>query len=238
MNLNRLAVGLAFLTAGCAAPLLQTPPPGIPLELVAPTVRAGDDWRYTLHDGYTRLPRGTVEYRVSAVEGDRVTVERRQGDRTSTERYTRDLNWRERPMTNLPNFRYDPPYAALPFPLAAGKTWRAYVKATDPATGQAHRVRIDGKVLGWERVRVPAGEFDALVVRRIVYAGNEDTTRGEENITEFDWYAPALGVIVRHVSSSSYFDKMRSCDERSCNAWIRNDWNVGELVSHRRALQP
>lgn len=238
MNLNRLAIGLAFLTAGCAAPLMQTPPPGIPPELAAPPVRPGDGWSYALHDGYTRLPLGTVAYHVSAVEDDRITVERRHGNRTSTEHYTRDLNWRERPMTNLPNFRYDPPYAALPFPLAAGKTWRAYVNATDAATGRKHRVRIDGKVLGWERVRVPAGEFDALVVRRIVYAGNEDTTRGEENITEVDWYAPALGGIVRHASSSAYFDKMSSCDERSCHAWVRNDWNVAELVSHRRAPKP
>jgi hypothetical protein len=234
MKLKRLAI-LTLLMTGCAAPLPQTPPPGVPPELAAPQVRAGDDWRYTVRDGYTRLPRGTVEYRVSAVQGDTIMVERRHEGRTATERYTRDLNWRERPMTNLPSFRYDPPYVALPFPLAAGKTWRAYVNATDPASGQTHRVRIDGKVLGWERVSVPAGEFDALVVRRIVYAGNEDTTRGEENITEFDWYAPALGGIVKHVSSSAYFDKMSSCDDLFCAAWVRNDWNVAELVSHRRA---
>lgn len=235
MRLYRIAIGLVVLATGCAAPLPQTPPPGIPPELAAPTVRVGDDWRYAVHDGYTRLPQGTVEYRVSAVEGDRITVERRHEGRMSTEHYTRDLNWRQRPMTNLPTFRYDPPYVALPFPLAAGKTWRAYVNATNSATGATHRVRIDGKVLGWERVAVPAGAFDALVVRRIVYAGNEDTTRGEENITEIDWYAPALGGIVRHVSSSAYFDKMSSCDERSCNAWVRNDWNVAELIGHRRA---
>ena len=47
--------------------------------------------------------------------------------------------------------------------------------------------------------------------------------------------SPALGGIVRHVSSSAYFDKMSSCDERSCNAWVRNDWNVAELIGHRRA---
>ena len=115
-----------------------------------------------------------LEYRVTAVEGDAVTVQLRHEGRDSMQRYTRDLNWRERPMTNLQNFRYDPPYPALPFPLEAGKTWQAYVNATDPATGRVNRVRIDGTVLGWERVKVSAGEFDALKVQRMVYAGNPD----------------------------------------------------------------
>jgi len=227
-----LFLSLALLAAGCATPLPQTPPAGMPAQIAAPEIRVGDDWKYSLHDGYTKLPRGALEYRVSAVQGDTVTVQLQHEGRESTERYTRDWNWRERPMTNLQNFRYDPAYPALPFPLEAGKTWQSYVKATDPATGRVNRVRIDGTVLGWERVKVPAGEFDALKVRRLVYAGNHDYFRGEEHIAEFDWYAPKLGQIVKHVSYSEYADKSRSCfDEGTdCNV-IRGDWNVVELVS-------
>lgn len=226
-----LVLSALLLATGCASPLMQAPPAGIPAQVTAPDIRVGGDWKYALHDGYTKLPRGTLEYRVSAVQGDTVTVELQHEGRASTERYTRDWNWRERPMTNLQNFRYDPPYPALPFPLEAGKTWQAYVKATDPADGRVNRVRIDGKVLGWDRVKVPAGEFDAIVVRRLVYAGNEDYTRGEEQISEFDWYAPKLGAIVKHVSSSAYYDKRLGCDDRVCSAWVRNDWNVVELLS-------
>ena len=227
-----LILSALLLAAGCAAPLPQTPPAGMPAQIAAPEIRVGDDWKYSLHDGYTKLPRGTLEYRVSAVQGDTVTVQLQHEGRESTERYTRDWNWRERPMTNLQNFRYDPAYPALPFPLEAGKTWQSYVKATDPATGRVNRVRIDGTVLGWERVKVPAGEFDAIKVRRVVYAGNGEFFHGEENIAEYDWYAPKLGQIVKHVSSSSHRDKSRSCfDEGTdCNV-IRGDWNVVELVS-------
>jgi hypothetical protein len=222
-----------LLVAGCAAPLPQTPPPGMPARVMAPEIRVGDDWKYSLHDGYTRLPKGTLEYRVQAVRDDTVTVDLEHDGRQSTQRYTRDWNWRERPMTNLQNFRYDPPYLALPFPLEAGKTWQAYVKATDPATGQVNRVRIDGKIVGWERVKVPAGEFDTILVRRTVYAGNEDTFRGEENISEYDWYAPKLGGIVKHASASGYQDKRLSCDGVFCAAWVKNDWNTVELTAHR-----
>lgn len=232
--MKRLLSLLAFLLfAGCTS-LPQTPPSGMQPQVAAPDVRTGDEWKYSLHDGYTRLPRGVLEYRIAAVEGDAVTVQLRHEGRESIQRYTRDLSWRERPMTNLQNFRYDPPYPALQFPLEAGKTWRAYVKATDPATGRTNRVRIDGAVLGWDRVKVPAGEFDALVVRRIVYAGNPEHFLSEEYITEMDWYAPGAGGIVKHSSSSGHLDTSRGCGDGTCWWWVNNGWNVVELVSHSR----
>lgn len=235
--MNKALIVCVFLgLAGCAAPLPSNPPPGAPPASRAPDIRPGDEWVYGFHDGYTRLPRGTIRYRVTAVRDDAITVEVGKGERRTTEVYTRDLNWRERPMTNLQDFRYDPPYPALPFPLAAGKTWRAYVQATDPVTGRVNRVRVDGEVLGWERVRVPAGEFDALKIRRLVYAGNFDFSRGEEQITEIDWYAPRAGQVVRRESLSHHLDTSRGCDDdRGDCQVIRGDWNVLELVSQRRS---
>jgi hypothetical protein len=230
MKLPALVSSL-LLVAGCATPLPQTPPAGVSAQLASPEIRAGDSWRYSAHDGYTKLPQGTFEYRVSSVQGETVTVLVQHAGRDSTEIYTRNWNWRERPMTNLQNFRYEPAYVALPFPLEAGKSWQAYVKATDPATGRTNRVRIDGKVLGWERVKVPAGEYDALKVRRLVYAGNADVFRTEEQIIEVDWYAPQLGKIVRHESSSRHYDKRAGCDDVPDCGWINGGWNVVELVN-------
>jgi hypothetical protein len=231
-----LLCALLFLS-GCATPLPQTPPAGIPASIVAPEVRVGDSRTYQLHDGYTRIAKGTYRYTVTAIEPQRMSVQvTRDGQPAGTQVFTRDWNWIEKPMTNLQNFRYSPPYPALPFPLEAGKSWQAYVQATDPATGKSNRVRIDGEVLGWERVKVPAGEFDALKVRRVVYAGNEDYDRGEEHIREIDWYAPLLGQSVKQVSSSEYLDKRASCDDGYCDDWVRNDWNVMELVSAVRGV--
>jgi len=231
-----LLCALLFLS-GCATPLPQTPPAGIPASIAAPEVRVGDSRTYQLHDGYTRISKGTYRYTVTAIGPQRVSVEAtHDGQPAGTQVFTRDWNWIEKPMTNLQNFRYNPPYPALPFPLEAGKSWQAYVQATDPATGKTSRVRIDGDVLGWERVKVPAGEFDALKVRRVVYAGNADYDRGEENIREFDWYAPLLGQVVKQVSSSTYLDKRQGCDDDYCDNWVRNDWNVMELVSAVRGM--
>lgn len=228
----RIPLGLlmaALLVAGCASPFSQNPPAGVSASVSPPEIRAGESWKYSFHDGYTKLPRGALEYRVTSVQGDTVTVELSHDGKQSTQFYTRDWNWRERPMTNLQNFRYDPPYPALPFPLEAGKSWQAFVKATDPATGRVNRVRIDGKVLGWERVKVPAGEFDALIVQRVVYAGNGDHFLSEEQITEIDWYSAAVGAVVKHSSRSGHRDSRLGCD-RVCTQWVDGGWNVVELV--------
>ena len=219
-----------LLLAACAAPLPQTPPAGQPAEVRAPSIAPGETLRYAVHDAYTGLARDPIEYRVTEVSGDTVMVDARQGNQAWTERYTRDWNWREHPMTNLvPDFRYQPAYAALPFPLAAGKSWRTYVNATDPRSGRVNRVRIDGDVLGWERVRVPAGDFDTLKVRRYVYAGNAEFFKTEERIVEYDWYAPSAGLVVRHEASSEHIDTSLNCKSQ-CNL-IRGDWLVMELAS-------
>jgi hypothetical protein len=230
----KLLAVLSLLAAGCAAPLSRVPPAGMPEEVAAPAVRAGDAWGYAVHDGYTRIARGTVDYRIAEVTGDTVTVHRTTEGRTGEERYTAGGAWLERPLTNLPDMRFHTPLRALPFPLRPGKKWRETVHAVDPATGRAYRVRVDGRVLGWERVRVPAGEFDALRVERHVYPGNFDHFRSEDRIRETDWYAPRAGLVVRHEGSSEYTDTSVSCRHAACNI-MRNDWTVYELRRTERA---
>jgi hypothetical protein len=224
---------IALLLAACAAPLAQVPPSGTPAEVAAPSVRPGDAWAYTSYDGYTRIPKGTVDYRVTGVKGDIVSVERSHEGRTSAEYFTANGAWLERPLPNLQDLRYQPALAALPFPLHAGQRWREYVQAIDPATRRAYRVRIDGHVLGWDRVRVPAGEFDTLKVERYIYAGNADYFRTEERIREIDWYSPQVGAVVRHEESSEHTDTSKSCRYAGCNI-ILNDWTVLELAKTAR----
>jgi hypothetical protein len=56
--------------------------------------------------------------------------------------------------------------------------------------------------------------------------------RHETNITETDWYAPALGRAVRTESNSGYLHPTR-CGLGTCEP-IRGDWNVFELVIHNQ----
>lgn len=228
-----LFLSVILLAAGCATPLPQHPPAGSPASIPVPRVSEGDTWIYAARDGYTGIARGTYRHRVVEASGERIVVEvTKDGAPFGVQQiYTRDWNWIEAPMITGRHYRYEPSYAAFAFPLAAGKSWKTEIKATDPATGQVNRVKIYGKVLGWERVKVPAGEFDALVVRRHVYDGAHDYFRSETYIDEYDWYAPAIASFVKHQDSSGYKDKTQN--DPPDYGWVRGDWNVIELVRYQ-----
>lgn len=237
--MDRLSISLIGISstaiavlAGCATPLSPTPPAGLAASVTAPAARTGEHWRYVAHDGYTHLPKGDVELVVTGAESGAIAVTRTESGRTYEERYTPAGGWLARQLTNLQPLRFEPALSALPFPLQAGKTWREVVMATDPATGRQYRVRVDGRVQGWEKVRVPAGEFDALRIERYIYAGNAGSFRTEERIHEVDWYAPRAGKVVRHAASSEYTDLSKSCRSGLCTL-IRNDYTVYELADTR-----
>lgn len=197
-------LALVLLLSGCAAPLPQSPPVGIPASVAPPEIRVGDTWTYRVRDGYTGIDRRDQSYRVTDANADRISVAVSGGGRLDeTHIYNHEWNWLRRPATNLQSFDYSPTYMALSFPLAAGKRWHANVMATDPVDGRRFRVWIDGAVLGWERVKVPAGEFDTLKIRRVVFFDYwEFTVRGRSEIIEYEWYAPATKQAVRRESSS------------------------------------
>jgi len=241
-----LVVVASMLLASCATQLSQTPPSGVTSDITAPQPQPGSVWRYAVTDGFTRIPLGTVEYRVTGISGDVVTVEVQTDRHRSVELYAPDGNWLRRPATNMQAFEYSPAYRAFDFPLTAGKRWRARAMAKDPTDGRSFPVIIEGRVLGWERGKVPAGEFDALKVRRHVildYYAQHD--RGQSVIMETDWYAPAVNQVVRRETTSQYLKLVQmeaprfirvSGDDPSDGdklpRYEQDDWLVYELVSH------
>ena len=235
-----------LVLAGCATPLPQTPPAGVTAEVQAPRIQAGTQWTYRVRDGFTDLPRPTEHYRVTEVAGDRVVVTvSRERINDELEFYDRQWNWLQHRATNLQPFVYSPPYPAFAFPLVAGRTWSARLMATDPVTGQRFPLTVDGSVLGWERVKVPAGEFDTLKVRRVVFLQYyESNVRGRSEIVETEWYAPALNVTVRreasarylsfHAESESGFLRVRGMggDGGGGPRIVPDDWLIYELTEY------
>lgn len=197
---------LALMLAGCAAPLSQVPPSGMPASVPPPQIRVGDAWTYRVRDGFTGIPRGEQRHEVLEIAGDyvRVSGDVERGD--GMQIYDRAWNWLRRPATNLQVFEYSPAYQAFAFPLEPGKRWRERLTATDPADGRQFPVWIDGVVRGWERVQVPAGEFDALKVERMVFFEYwEYAVRGRSEIREVEWYAPAAKQSVKREMRSRYY---------------------------------
>lgn len=202
----RAAALAPVLLAGCAAPLSQFPPAGMPVSVPAPEVRVGDAWTYRVHDGFTGIQRGEQRHEVTAIEGNRVIVSGPMERGDGLQIYDREWNWLRRPATNLQIFEYRPAYEAFAFPLEPGKRWTERLIATDPADGRQFPVWIDGTVHGWERANVPAGGFDTLKVERRVYFEYwEYAVRGRSQIHELEWYAPAAKQSVKRETRSRYW---------------------------------
>lgn len=217
---------------GAAALIVATMGPG---ALAAGAPAAGDVYVYRLVNGYSKEVRGQLRHQVDKVEGNNITLSVTPDNAAAgierTEIVTREGNWLRNPLENhgwKVEYEFATSYPAYVFPLDAGKTWSVRVTATVPSTGQRRSVRVDGKVIGNERIRVPAGEFDTVKIKRLVYPGDWDYFLMETHIVEFDWYAPALGRAVRTERRSEYIDLSRCPEEGSCVHY--GDWDVFELV--------
>ncbi len=226
---------LGLMLGACnITPLEPTAPPVGVTTVPAPQLKIGNYWEYAIRDGYTGLPRGVYRYTVSRADPGGVALDlTHDGQLLDTQIFTPDLKGLQHPLRNLQRFRYSPPYPAYAFPLYPGQHWRTIVSSTDPVTGRTYRTHVHAIVTGWRRIRVPAGEFDALEVRRQVYAGNMESFRLQEEITETDWYAPSVGFAVVSAGASSHIDTSRGGDRRGAEALrVRGDWLIAELVRY------
>jgi hypothetical protein len=208
---------------------------GITTAFAATPPVVGDAYVYRLVNGYNKEARGLLRYQVTRAEPDRITIsvtpDNPEAGLQRTIVYTQEGNLLRHPVESHGNkveYEFATAYPAYVFPLEPGKSWSMRVNATVPDVRTARSVRVDGRVIGNERIRVPAGEFDTVKIRRFVYPGDTDFMLSETQIVEFDWYAPALGRTVRTERTSTYLDYNRCAEDSGCDA--RGDWDVLELL--------
>jgi hypothetical protein len=231
LPIARLAGAAAvLLLAACATSL---PADNAPASVEAPQLPVGKSWTYQVRDGYNHGLMGTLRYSVASAHDGTVTlrVEEVQGARaglasraieTATEQPVHTLAPR-----SLSPVDYTPAYHAYEFPLAVGKSWRRNYAIAQPGARPVP-AQVRGQVAGWERIKVLAGEFDALRIERASYLDDEEFWRWGTRAYETDWYAPAVGRFVRHEERSEF-------DEKSgigAHILRRGDWTVLELQSY------
>ena len=232
-NGSRRALAARLIACGCVAAIAGASGPAS----AAPA--AGETYAYRLVNGYNKEVRGEVRYRVDKVEGERVTVsvapDKPDAGVQHMEIYTREGNWLQYPLDShggKVEYLFSAALPAYAFPLDAGKTWSTRVDATVQGAPGVRSVRVEGKVLGTERIRVPAGEFDTVKVQRTVYPGDAAGMRQETRISQLDWYAPALGRPVRSETRSQYID-LQFCSSSVCVHY--GNWDLAELIDVRPA---
>lgn len=160
-----------------------------------PDVQVGDQWQFAV---YFTVPSATPTrtWLVTSVSATDI------GGTENGEplKLTRELNVIESPREKYSNSML------LAFPLTVGKQWRYVTDWVFKPKAAQGTSAIDVSVIGYERVAVPAGEFEAFKLTSregvsgtspvgSVYAG--ETTRTY-------WYAPAARAIVKVVSHNPY----------------------------------
>nr|WP_315399679.1 hypothetical protein [uncultured Duganella sp.] len=193
----RTSITLTTCIAAClalAAPLALA---DAHLPAPAPTPAVGDSWTYQYTDVWKGIKGNVNKIEVTAVDEQGVHVEIRRAQTNALvgkQLYSAEMNPVDRGAMH-----FAPSFARFAFPLAPGKEWSTEAVGDNPKQGKHWRYTIKGKVLDWEKVKVPAGEFDALkVVVEALYRGDEaNSNGGNGQLTETIWFVPELNNFVK-----------------------------------------
>jgi hypothetical protein len=160
-----------------------------------PDVRVGDEWKFAV---YYTVPSATPN-RTWLVTS--VTAAGIDGTENGEPlRLTRELNVVESPRDKSSNFKL------LAFPLEVGKRWHYVNDWVFKMNASKARSTADVAIIGYEKVVVPAGEFEAFkVTSREKLSGTSPAgSRYAGEITRTYWYASRARAIVRSISHDPY----------------------------------
>jgi hypothetical protein len=127
------------------------------------------------------------------------------------------------------HFEFSPAYPEFPDSLEPGVRWNGNTISLNKTTGRHVKMDISGKVVGHAHVTVPAGDFDTVKLERITYVADEGFRHGPTQITEIEWFAPALGRSVKYETRWEYYDQNSSYYP----VLEPGDWNIYELTTYK-----
>jgi hypothetical protein len=160
-----------------------------------PDVRVGDEWKFAV---YYTVPSATPNRTWLITSVTEAGIDGAENGEPL--RLTRELNVVESPRDKSSNFKL------LAFPLEVGKRWHYVNDWVFKMNGSAGKSTVDAGVVGYEKVTVPAGEFDAfkLTSRERLSGTSPVGSQYAGEITRTYWYAPSARTIVRSVSHDPY----------------------------------
>ena len=185
------------LAALCLAAALPAASAQEHAPVPAPEVAVGDSWTVQYTDLWKGAKGSVNRLEVVGVDDQAIEVDIKRaasGAVLTHQRFSREMNPIDRGAMH-----FAPAFMRYAFPLEPGKEWSGEATGDNPKSGKHWRYHIKGKVLGWEKVAVKAGEFDALKVEvKALYRGEETGNNGGSGqLTEVLWYAPAVNSYVK-----------------------------------------
>ncbi len=201
-----MAAGAAALP-GCVVVGGASGPPA-----PAPVYRVGDRWVYSARDGF-RVPVTWDEtHEITAIDAQGISV--RVTQKGPTVDNTRMEQWAAPGIVNVGALfdnetrRFQPvPLTRYQFPLTQGDRWNQVIKNFNETTQLAGTPSRFVQVGGWEKIQVPAGEFDAIRLRAIMRLDDETFWRYATECNYLTWWAPAAGATVRESKLATYVER-------------------------------
>jgi len=215
----------ALLGSGCA---LIAPASGEAIEPPAqpPTAQRpeiGRVWRYHEVDLFSGRVSAEVSARVSATDtgSTRIEVATADGQQRGIEVWVDPRSLRADPYPP-PAMSFEEPVPLLPPLLQPGSTAWGGSNYRSPGDPLRYWWSVRVRALRWERVLVPAGRFEALVVERQIAFEHPDRFRTDSRRAELLWWAPAVNRWVRRDCRETYLhvsdlDRLR---ERRTEIWF------------------
>lgn len=185
-------LSITLMFSGASALAAEQPPPAN-----APTPAIGDNWTYQYTDAWKGVKGNLSRLEVSSIDATGVHVDvLRAGNPApiGKQLFSADMNPIDRG-----SMHFAPSFARYAFPLVPGKEWTSDAVAENTKLGKQWRYAIKGKVVDWEKVRVPAGEFHALkVIVEAEYRGKDNgPDSGNGTLVETVWFVPELNNFVK-----------------------------------------
>ena len=201
-----------------------------------PSYRVGDRWIYSGMDGYRLNPIVWEEtHEVIGVDAQgiaiRVTQKGPTVDTSRIERLSAPGLVIQGAMFDSETRRFKTPLVRYQFPLTPGARWNQFIDNLDESTGNEGTVNNYRSVGGWEKVAVPAGTFDAIIVRDFSHLDDETPFRYATALNYQIWWSPAVGASVRETRSQRTGKRTRASLPSSTKARTA----MLELTSYRRA---
>lgn len=211
------------------APTASEPPPQVALAAPStrpqvfaigqpvsrPEIAAGMRWRFQVSDLMNRSTRDVV-IEVHSVTDSRIYTTGTQGVALQVW----DRHWN---LLRDGDAEYSSPYPALEFPLTPGKKWRSDIRYEVMAG--TWRQQTDAHIIGWEKLKVPAGAFDVLKIEVRGHWRHEHVrhlTSG--TVSEVLYYAPQTATFIRREIDRTSFGQ-----PGAPSLAIRERWELAEI---------
>jgi uncharacterized caspase-like protein len=216
-------------------PSSSTPAPPEPVALAAPSTRpalaftvdqpvarpeiaVGDRWRFQVTDLYSRSMQDVV-IEVQSVTENRIYTQGAQGTQGASIQVW-DRHWN---LLRDGNIEYSSPYPALQFPLTVGKKWSNEIKYEH--MGGDWRQQSTANIVGWEKLKVPAGIFDVLKIEIRGHWRHEHVRFNTSGtVSEVLYYAPQTGNFIKREIDRTSFGHPNAPSQA-----MRERWELAEV---------